>query len=164
MDPSFEPPQADVAFIQLPGARRSLASHHGKHDKKHSDKGKHHADNDEENDKDVEDSHNKHHADNGLEHSDKHAHNKHSPMTFEDAEGKFCMLLCCLSVATAMSCRFKVSTSLMFGGSIAGLLCLFLQLVYKQTAWHVDNAFSFASGTSSNLNTDCCCLYLCLSV
>ena len=101
MDPSLEPPQSDASFIQLPGARRSLASHHDKHDKhskKHSDKGKHHEDRDDNKEED-EDSHHKHHADSGLEHSDKHAHGKHSAMTFEDAESKFCMLFvllfCC---------------------------------------------------------------------
>ena len=97
MDPSLESPQS-VAFIKLPGARRSLASHHDKHNKKHSKERKHHENRD---DKHAEDSKHKHHADSGPEHSDKHAHGKHSPMTFEDAEGKFCMLLCWCSVTAA---------------------------------------------------------------
>lgn len=75
MDHSIERLQSDVGFIQLPGARRSLASRHDKHSKKHSDKGKHH---------DGEQG----------EHSDRHS--KRDSMTFEDVEGKLCMLCGCL--------------------------------------------------------------------
>ena len=110
MDLTLESPQP-AAFIQLPGARRSLASHHDKHHKKHSDK--HHEekdDDDDEDDKDADHSHHKHHADGGPEHSHKHAHGKHSPMTYEDAEGKFCMLSR-RSVTAALICPF---TPLMF--------------------------------------------------
>lgn len=79
MDHSIEDSQSDVGFIQLPGARRSLASHHDKHSKKHSGKGKHHG------------------GEHG-EHNDKHS--KRDSMTFEDVEGKLCMLCGCLYCCT----------------------------------------------------------------
>ena len=151
MDPSLESPQS-VAFIQLPGARRSLASHHDKHDKhnkKHSQKGKHHKHNDEEDDIDAKDSHHKHHADGGHKHSDKHAHGKHSPMTFEDAEGKL-MLLCCCSVAAALFWLFVIRDC-----------CLALELLSCRMCF---GSFctsrllrGFASGTSSKFGTTECC-------
>ena len=65
----------------MPGARRSLAGHHDKHDKKkHSGKGKHHGAGDSEMESD------KHHG----KHGDKKAHQKlwdSADMTFEDVEG-----------------------------------------------------------------------------
>lgn len=66
----------------MPGARRSLAGHHDKHDKKkHSGKGKHHGAGDSEMESD------KHHG----KHGDKKAHQKlwdSADMTFEDVEDK----------------------------------------------------------------------------
>ena len=118
MESSLESPQS-VGFIQLPGARRSLASHHDKHDKhnkKHSHKDKHHEHRDDNDDKDAEDSHHKHHG--GPEHSNKHAHGKHSPMTYEDAEGK--LTCCCAAVLLLLFCFFR-GQRLMFGTALAQL-------------------------------------------
>ena len=91
MDHSIEHSQVDGGFIQLPGARRSLASHHDKHSKKHSGKGRHHD------------------GEKG-EHSDRHS--KHDSMTFEDYEGKLCMLCGCLYCCTDF---LSVSISGMLG-------------------------------------------------
>lgn len=99
VDSSSGPAQSDGAHIHLPGARRSLAGHHDKQNKKHS-KGKHHDDRDDEDeakDRKGDDKHNNQHNKKDLKHSDKRAHGKHCHMTFENAEGKLCIpvLLCC---------------------------------------------------------------------
>lgn len=103
VDHSIEDPQPNVGYIQLPGARRSLASHHDKHSKKHSDKGKHHD------------------GENG-EHSDRHS--KRDSMTFEDVEGKLCVLCGCLYWHTEF---LSVSISGMLGADLLSFG------VYKQT-------------------------------
>lgn len=81
--PHPDEPLPEEGRPDMPGARRSLAGHHDKHDKKkHGGKGKHHdADAVEGQHKDD-----KHHG----KHGDKKAHQKlwdNADMTFEDFEG-----------------------------------------------------------------------------
>ena len=82
LDPSSEGSKSEEVIVGLPGARRSLAGHHDKPDKKHADKARHHHDDDD--DKESTDHKDRHHS----KHGDKRGHGERCQMTFDDAESK----------------------------------------------------------------------------